>query len=73
VEKIDERIRSFFKIIKYLHRHGFVPSHISICDSTNVQFQDCNTCNSVSNGYVPANLALYIHTKVVQSLYTLLK
>ena len=47
------------------------PSYISICDSTNVQFDECMTCNSVSNNYVPLNLALYVHTKVLNGLHKL--
>jgi hypothetical protein len=69
---INDRIRTFFKIIKYLKKHGLLPSHISICDSTNIQFEDCNTCNSISNGYVPTHLAFYVHTKIVSGLQTIL-
>lgn len=72
-KEIDKRIRDFLRIIRYLKKCGLTPSHISVCDSTNIQFQDCNTCNSVSNGYVPTHLALYVHTKVVHGLQKALK
>ena len=65
---IDLRIRSFLKIISELRKDGLVPSFISMCDSTNILFQKCDSCNSVSNGYVPTHLALYLHTKLVSGL-----
>lgn len=71
VKAIDKRIKHFLHLIQKLKKHGIVPSHISVCDSTNVAFYDCQSCNSVSNGYVPLHLALYVHTKVVDGLYKL--
>jgi len=65
---IDKRIVYFFKIITSLKRKGYTPSMISVCDSTNILFQDCQTCNSTSNGYVPIYFAFYIHTIVVSRL-----
>jgi hypothetical protein len=66
--EIANRIREFFKVIKYMKSRGLTPSHISVCDSTNVNFERCGGCNSVSNGYVPRNLALYVHTLIVNGL-----
>lgn len=78
-KEIDKRIRDFLKMIRKLTRSGLKPSYISICDSTNIEFEKCDSvnpyqkdCNSVSNGYVPANLALYVHTKVIHGLQTTL-
>lgn len=68
VHFINKRITHFLNVIKYLKKKGFEPSHISMCDSTNVHFSGCQTCNSVSNNYVPLNLALYVHTKVLNGL-----
>jgi hypothetical protein len=73
IKEIDTRIKNLFKILFYIKKHNFLPSLISICDSTNVQFQDCNalqlkSCNSVSNNYVPLNIALYVHTKVLSNI-----
>ena len=65
---IDKRINKFLLLIKKLKDKGSVPSHISICDSTNIQFNLCNKCNSLSNGYVPINLALIIHNKIFNGL-----
>jgi hypothetical protein len=73
VYEINKRITHFLNIIKYIKKKGFIPSHISICDSTNVHFSGCQTCNSVSNNYVPLNLALYVHTKVIQGLEKIYK
>jgi len=60
IEKIDQRIHFFLKLISALKKLGFKPYLISVCDSSNI--------NSVSNGYVPTNLALYVHVKVVNGL-----
>jgi hypothetical protein len=68
IKQINKRIKHFVKFISYLTRKGYTPSHISICDSTNILFEDCKNCNSISNGYVPQSLALHVHTKIVQSL-----
>lgn len=69
VKEIQYRIKKLLKLIKSLHNRGLTPSHISICDSTNIKFEECKTCNSISNGYVPTHLALYVHTKLVAGLY----
>lgn len=68
IPKINKRITHLLYLIQRLKGRGLTPSHISICDSTNVQFDNCQTCNSVSNNYVPLNLALYVHTKVINGL-----
>jgi hypothetical protein len=68
IPKINKRITHLLYLIQRLKGRGLTPSHISICDSTNVQFDNCMTCNSVSNNYVPLNLALYVHTKVINGL-----
>ncbi len=68
IKEINKRIKHFLNVLKYLKKKGYEPSHISICDSTNVHFSGCQTCNSVSNNYVPLNLALYVHTKVINGL-----
>ena len=68
IKEINQRIKHFLLIIRYLKKYNYIPSHISICDSTNVHFSNCETCNSVSNNYVPLNLALYVHTKVFNGL-----
>lgn len=65
---IDLRVRTFLKTIWELRKDGLTPSVISICDSTNVLFDKCESCNSVSNGYVPTYLGLYLHTKLVSGL-----
>lgn len=70
---IRKRIRHFLKLVYSLKKKGFVPSHISVCDSTNILFQDCNDCNSISNGYVPTNLALYVHTHLLAGLNKILR
>jgi hypothetical protein len=64
IKEINERIRDFLRLISSLKKDGYVPCLISVCDSSNV--------NLVSNGYVPMNLALYVHTKVVDGLETIL-
>jgi len=71
--KIKKRIRTLIRIVKYLKKRGMTPSHISICDSTNINFSECESCNSASNNYVPHNLALYVHTKVMKGLKALFK
>jgi hypothetical protein len=73
VEDINQRIRSFLGLIRALKRDGLTPRYISICDSTNIEFEECigffnPDCSSVSNGYLPINLALFVHTKVVSGL-----
>jgi len=71
IKEIDKRIKNLFKILFHLKKKGLDPELISICDSTNLQFSDCevlklHSCNSVSNNYVPINIALYVHTKVLK-------
>lgn len=73
IKIIDKRINKLFQILFYLKKKGIRPELISICDSTNLQFADCenlqlHSCNSVSNNYVPLNLALYVHTKVLNKI-----
>lgn len=68
IEKINKRIKLFLRLINNIKKRGLIPCYISICDSSNVLFQNCKNCNSTSNGYVPMNLALYVHTKVVNGL-----
>jgi hypothetical protein len=71
IKLIDKRIKIFFKTLFYLKKRGFLPEYISICDSTNVLFSECNfgkMCNSVSNNYVPMNLALYVHEKIIKGI-----
>ena len=68
IKIIKQRIKKFLSLINQLKNKGVVPSHISICDSTNVEFNLCRKCNSLSNGYVPTNLALIVHYNVVNGL-----
>jgi hypothetical protein len=77
VQQINYRIKHFLKLIKKLKKDGYVPRYISICDSTNIEFEKCRgflnpDCSSVSNGYLPINLALFVHTKVVHGLLQIL-
>lgn len=65
---VNKRIKQFLKLVKYLKHKGHVPSAISVCDSANTLFSDCEACNSLTNGYVPNNLALYVHSKVLSGL-----
>ena len=71
IQNINKRIKDFLHLIKSLKKDGLTPSLISICDSTNIMFQDCQTCNSISNGYVPDNLALLVHYKIFEGLQKL--
>ena len=73
IEKINKRIKLFLRLINNIKKRGLIPCYISICDSSNVLFQNCKNCNSTSNGYVPMNLALYVHTKVVDGLTKIFK
>lgn len=68
IKYIDKRIKIFLKLISELKKKGFTPSHISICDSTNIEFSKCKNCNTISNNYVPTNLALYVNTHVFNGL-----
>lgn len=65
---IKKRIRSFLDLIKSLKKRGYIPSHINISDSTNVEFQGCKNCNSLSNNYLPLHFALYVNTHVFNGL-----
>ena len=78
IKEIDQRIHKLFKLLFHLKKRGLTPSLISVCDSTNLQFANCETlklhsCNSVSNNYVPLNIALYVHSKVMEKLFILTK
>lgn len=72
ITQINKRIRYFLKIIRQLKRNGLVPSLISICDSTNIEFNNCENlnknCNSISNNYCPENIVLFVHTRVFDGL-----
>lgn len=68
VSLIKKRINKFLSLINQLKNKGITPSHISICDSTNVEFNLCKKCNSLSNAYVPTNLALIVHYNVINGL-----
>lgn len=65
---INKRIKYFLETIKKLKDKNYIPKYISICDSTNIEFSFCNKCNTISNGYVPTNLALYVHTHIFNGL-----
>lgn len=68
IKKIDKRILNFLKLIQSIKNLGYIPYLITMSDSSNVLLTSCQTCNSVSNGYVPSHMALYIHMKVVKGL-----
>lgn len=68
IKKINKRIKEFISLLRHLKNYNLVPCLISMSDSSNVMFSDCINCNTISNGYVPSNLALYIHNKVVNKL-----
>jgi hypothetical protein len=68
VKYINKRIKKFLSLINSLNKKNYKPKYISICDSTNIEFYKCDNCNTISNGYVPTNLALYVHTKVYNGL-----
>ena len=71
IKYINKRIKFFLSLITLLKKKGYTPSHISICDSTNIQFADCRNCNTISNGYVPTNLSLYVNTHIFDGLFKL--
>jgi len=71
IKKVNKRIKCFLQLLNTIKKQGYTPRIISVCDSTNVLFQDCQQCNTISNGYVPSHLALYVHTKVVSGLENL--
>jgi hypothetical protein len=73
IKLIDKRIQNFLKIIKELKDKNHIPKYISICDSTNIEFSFCTKCNTISNGYVPTNLALYVHIHIFNGLYKIFK
>ena len=70
---VNKRIKQFLKLIKSLKNKGYVPSHIDISDSTNVEFNGCKNCNSLSNGYLPVHFALYVNTHVFNGLSNIFK
>jgi len=70
---VNKRIRAFLKLIKSLKNKGYIPSHIDISDSTNVEFTGCKNCNSISNGYLPVHFALYVNTHVFNGLSNIFK
>ena len=70
---VNKRIRAFLKLIKSLKNRGYIPSHIDISDSTNVEFLGCKNCNSISNGYLPVHFALYVNTHVFNGLSNIFK
>jgi hypothetical protein len=73
IKEIDKRVKKFFKLISSLKNKGYIPSYISICDSTNIEFSYCRECNTQSNGYVPTNLGLYINSVVYNGLVNIFK
>ena len=68
VSLIRKRITKFFKCLKYLKKHRLIPRLITISDSTSAEFTACIGCPSVSNNYVPKQLVLYVHTKIIDGL-----
>lgn len=68
LKHINKRIRSFLHLISSLKKRGYTPSYIDISDSTNVQFLNCKSCNSRSNGFLPVHLALYVNTHILDGL-----
>jgi hypothetical protein len=74
IKKINGRIREFINFLRLLKKSGLTPCLISMSDSSNVMFGECPEsyesykCNTISNGYVPSNLALYVHYNVVNKL-----
>ena len=71
IQEINKRINIFLKIIKELQKKGYTPSHITISDSTNIEFSELCHCNSVSNGYVPKYFALFLNQKIQKGLQKL--
>jgi hypothetical protein len=69
IKKVNRRIYLFLKLLKAVK---YKPCLISICDSTNILFQECTGCNTIGNGYVPTHLALYVHQKIVDGLKNIL-
>jgi hypothetical protein len=68
IKKINKRINQFITLIRNLKKSNLYPCLITMSDSSNVMFGDCVNCNTVSNGYVPSHLALYVHHIVVNKL-----
>ena len=68
ISLINKIITKFLNLLMMLKNKGYAPSHISICDSTNVEFSACVNCNSASNGYVSKNLAFMIHKNIYDGL-----
>lgn len=72
VNLIDGRIRNFARLMRLLNKAGKTPALISVSDSTGVDFTACEDCASVTNQYVSSNLALYVRTKVLSVLESVL-
>ena len=68
ISMINKRIKKFLILINSLKMKNYKPTQISICDSTNLSFSLCKKCNSISNGYMPKNLAFYVHNKILFGL-----
>jgi len=68
ISMINRRIKKFLNLIKSLKMKNYIPTQISICDSTNLSFSLCKKCNSMSNGYMPKNLGFYVHNKILFGL-----
>ena len=68
IRMINKRIKKFLNLIHSLKMKKYIPTQISICDSTNLSFSLCKKCNSVSNGYMPKNLAFYVHNEIITGL-----
>lgn len=68
VSMIRKRVKKFLNLIQSLKNEKYIPTQISICDSTNLSFSLCKKCNSISNGYMPKNLAFYVHDEIFNGL-----
>ena len=71
IKKINKRINQFITLLRDLKNINIIPCLITMSDSSNVMFGDCINCNTISNGYVPSHLALYVHYIVVKKLKNL--
>ena len=70
---IDDRISRFRTFLKMIKKQRINIALISISDSTGLDFTSCQDCASITNHYVSSHVALYIRTKVMQSISTVLK
>lgn len=68
VQDIRKRISRFGKLMRYLRSCGLRPAMISVCDSSSVDYTMCFSCASLGNNYMPQNLALLVHTLVMEVL-----